>query len=211
MQCKKSLYLNAFHKKERNPIDPITQEKFDAGHSTGFLARELFPNGIDVSIPKFKYSLSYSNTQKLIRQNEAVVYEATFLSNTLLCMLDILVVKNGELHVFEVKNSSSMKEVFENDAAFQFYVMNECGYRPASFSIMHRNPINLNSVKIQDQFVSIDITKQCIDKQECVKQEIEHSLMTLQVRRIPEVVMSAHCETPYPCDFTKFCLKTKMN
>lgn len=208
LQCKKSLYLNVYHKNLRDPIDEETKVKFTSGIQFGIEAQQLFPGGIDVSVPKYQYAISFKKTKQLINQGNSIIYEATFLDRALLILLDILVVKNGRLFAYEVKNSSQIKDVFLWDAAFQYYVMKECGYKPDSFILILHNPSQHNST-ISSDFSEHDITEQCENSLEWVQTKVLHSLETLQIKRIPSVVMGDHCNTPYYCDFRQFCSLSK--
>ena len=68
------------------------------------------------------------------------IYEATFNYQGILVMVDILHINNdGSVEIHEVKHSKEVRDVYINDAAIQYYVINGLGYKISKVTIIHRN------------------------------------------------------------------------
>jgi hypothetical protein len=142
LQCLKSLYLYKNFYQYRDMPSKELLERFRQGVEIGKLAWQLFPGGIDLNprsafpaaiikaAEKTKEQLSFENT---------IIYEASFIHQPALAILDILVKENGKLFAYEVKSSVNISDTYIRDMAFQYYVMKGCGYRPEDFFIIHLN------------------------------------------------------------------------
>ena len=140
LKCQKALYLNKFHKDLRDEIGEAQQAIFDQGTEAGKLAQDLFPGGKDASPENYwDFSESIEKTQKWIKKGVGAIYEASFQHEGVLAALDIFVQKNGKYYAYEVKSSTSMKEVYLEDAALQYYVMKKCGYEPEEIFVVYIN------------------------------------------------------------------------
>ena len=128
MQCHKSLYLNRFHKNLRDPIDPSTQAVFDTGHYVGQLAQGLFPGGaLARAAPPRNVRDSLLRTQALLQGGTEVLYEAAFQHDGVLAYVDILVRDGYAWRAYEVKSSTSLKEVHLPDAGVQAHILRGAG------------------------------------------------------------------------------------
>ncbi|MEJ2596450.1 MAG: hypothetical protein P8100_15290 [bacterium] len=135
LQCHKALYLKKHYPELEDPVSEAQQAIFDAGTDIGQLATGLFPGGVDLGhyIPKQMFD-NVRVTRDHIHQRDTI-YEAGFSQDSLLCFMDILVPDGDRWKAYEVKGSTSVKEVYLWDAAFQYYVMRQSGvrYRTALF------------------------------------------------------------------------------
>ena len=125
-QCPKAYFL---YKKSPQLRDPISKEKqltFKRGHDVGKLAQDLFPGGIDVSLETKNLEEASILTEKLISENHPVIYEATFVFNETLVMVDILTFNGKEWTAYEVKSSLKISDVYIKDACLQYYVLKNC-------------------------------------------------------------------------------------
>ena len=112
----------------------------DGGFQVGELAKCYFPNGHNIKTLDYEESLA--ETDKLLKQNQVIIYEAAIATETLFIRADILVKENNQLHLFEVKAKSfdseeenlflnkngTIKSCWESylyDVAFQKYVINQ--------------------------------------------------------------------------------------
>ena len=139
LQCLKSLYLYKNYYKEKDPLPIELLRRFRQGTQFGKLAWHLFPNGMDMS-PKsvFFHAIvrAAKNVEAYLLQNDTItLYEASFCYNSALTILDILEKKNNLLYAYEVKSSVEITPTYLNDAAFQYYVMTQAGFKPEKFYI----------------------------------------------------------------------------
>lgn len=210
IQCQKQVYLYKNRYFLRDKLTPEQLAIFKRGHRVGKLAWELFPGGIDAS-PKspMQYAKALLQTQHLITEHHPVIYEASFQYNRCLSILDMLVLKEGNWHAYEVKSSLSITETYLYDAAFQYYVMVGAGFTPESFSLIIVNKDYRLEVPFsaQDYFLIEDITEKVIALQPQIALSVEEAKITIQNEKSPSISIGMHCETPYKCDFVGFCRK----
>ena len=64
LQCPRYIWMQ-FHEPEKIPeTDTVTQYIFDQGHEVGYLAKRLFPGGIDV--PQDDFMENIAKTKELL-------------------------------------------------------------------------------------------------------------------------------------------------
>ena len=81
-------------------------------------------------------------------------------------MLDIFHRKDDEIWAIEVKSSTSVKEYYYTDSAFQYYVMTKSGCVPDRFFLMHINNQYVKNGELTSELFHLeDITKDIIDIQ----------------------------------------------
>jgi len=75
------------------------------------LARELFPGGRKVSYAASDMPGMARLTKTWIDEGVDIIYEATFMVDDLLVMVDILKVYEDGVDIVEVKSSTEMKDI----------------------------------------------------------------------------------------------------
>ncbi len=209
-QCQKRLF---FHKFRRELIPEISDEQqaiFDTGTSVGELARELFPGGIDASPPTpFEYQKSVKFTSQLISSGERILYEAAFQHEGVLAAIDMLVKRNGKWKAYEVKSSTSVKDINLTDAALQYHVITNSGIELSDIFIVHiNNEYVLGKELVKEEFFRIESVKDsCIELQGSVREKINELKAMLKKKEEPAVDIGPHCSDPYECTFIEHCWK----
>ena len=140
LQCKKAIYLYKFYPKHKDALSSDRLKRFSAGHEIGFIARQLYPGGIDISaqIPA-SYEEYLKSTQEQIEIGKKVIYEATFKYNEVLVMLDLLIKTDTGWKAIEVKSSIAISETYKQDASLQYYVITGSGLTLEDFSLLYLN------------------------------------------------------------------------
>lgn len=228
LQCVKSLFLNKHRSFLRNPLSEEQKQKFKRGHSVGFLARDLFPNGVSIPFPSAKAAKLTQNA--IAQQDVNTIYEACFISKNVIVALDILIKKDNAWTAYEVKSSPMISQTYKNDAALQYYVITNAGLHLDSFNIIHLNSefidkhpeivensdlfeekfpelLKENPNILNEIFVSQDVTDFCLSKQEEIEENIGNFIDILRLPNSPKIEPNVQCMNPYPCDFTNFCWK----
>ena len=140
VQCEKKLYYDLYRKDLKPPISEQQKELFSSGNIIGQLAQKLYPNGKDASPESYyDFSSSFKNTKQWINEGVETIYEAAFLDNDVMAALDILHHQNGERWAIEVKSSTDVNNYHITDAALQYWVMSNSGFKPDKFFLMHVN------------------------------------------------------------------------
>ncbi|MDZ7848136.1 MAG: DUF2779 domain-containing protein [Owenweeksia sp.] len=207
-QCLKKLYLEKYHPDLKPEVSLAQQAIFEQGHSVGYYARMLFPDGKDAT-PRSYYNFepSIEKTSRWIADGEPVIYEAAFVNDSVLAALDILLTQNGERYAVEVKSSVKVKDYHIIDGSLQYWVMDQCGYPPDRFFIMHLNNqyIRDGGLNVAQLFTLTDITQQVLDLQQEVPERIAGMKATLAAREMPAIDIGPHCSSPFACDFMHHC------
>ena len=140
VQCEKHLYLYKYHYKEMDQLSEMQKAIFKRGTDVGKLAQQLYPNGVDAApATPFQYAKAVLLTEELLKKKQKVIYEASFNYSDVLAVADIVVNGKSGLNVYEVKSSTSISETYIRDAALQYWVISNCGYKIKDFSITYIN------------------------------------------------------------------------
>lgn len=209
-QCLKSLYLQKKNPELQDPISEGQQAIFNIGHSVGELAQQLFPGGVMAAydLPE-GFMRSINKTKELIEQGSSIIYEAGLMHKITHCFVDILVKKNNKWSIYEVKSSTSVKEVNIYDAAFQYYVLSNLGLEIEDVSIVYINNqyIRKGDIDVQQLFSIESVFDRIITIQAVVKNLLSKQIEALQKPDKPNIDIGTHCFDPYNCNFMGHCWK----
>ncbi|AJC84251.1 DUF2779 domain-containing protein [Campylobacter peloridis] len=211
-QCAKSLWLKTY-KNEILSVSENALAKFSTGDKVGELACELFPNGVKIEFEGSSFDEKCEQTKNLLENNQEVIYEATFCYDGILIMIDILQNTKDGLIINEVKSSTSLKDVYIDDCALQYFVLSNLNYK-----IKQVNLIHLNNEYYRDDFLDInklfiinDITKEVSSNQNQVKENLKYFEEILSKNEEPDIDIGTHCFDPYECDGYEYCWAKQRN
>ena len=210
VQCEKHLYLYKYHYKEMDQLSEMQKAIFKRGTDVGKLAQQLFPNGIDASpATQFEYNKAVKFTKELLEKKQKVVYEASFNFSDVLSVADIVVNEKSGLNVYEVKSSTSISETYIRDAALQYWVISNSGYKIKDFSITYINNqyIRKGILDINELFITESVLKLILPLQKWVEENVIRLKKVLTKRSIPVIDIGEHCYDPYTCGFYEYCRK----
>ena len=208
-QCQKAFFLYKNHPYLRDKLTVDTQLNFKRGNDVGFFAQQLFPNGIDVS-QKTKNALDAEQlTQQLIEQKTPIIYEATFIFNGVLVMVDILCLENDVYKAYEVKSSIKVSEVYLKDACLQYYVLKNCLQNLDDFFLvtLNENYVLSGEINPKQLFKKRSIKKQAEQNIQFFNDKINQAHLLLEENKIPNIAIGKHCFKPYLCDYYGTCWK----
>ena len=206
IQCEKSLWLKKKKPEVLQAPDDGAQAVFDTGTSVGELACELFSGGERIEYTG-DFSSQMAKTKKLIEHGARVIYEATFCFDGILVMVDILRIGKNGLIINEVKSSTSVKEVYIDDASIQYYVISSLGYKVSTVNIIHidSNYVRGEKLELEKFFHTEDVTEQVKQKQADIPKILSKFDEILSKDVEPEVDIGVQCSNPYPCDAWEYC------
>lgn len=206
LQCKKSLWLKKKKPEVLQAPDENAQAVFDTGTSVGELACELFSGGERIEYTG-DFNAQIAKTKELIERGVKVIYEATFCFEGILVMVDILCVSEDELVINEVKSSTSVKEVYIDDAAIQYYVLSSLGYNVGDVNIIHvdNSYVRGEKLELEKLFCAQSVTEQVKQKQADIPQILDKFEEILSQNSEPDIDIGAHCSNPYACDAWEYC------
>ncbi len=209
-QCLKHFYLYKKHPNLRDKLSKETQFVFKRGTDIGIFAQQLFPNGVDVTKDeKWNHELFAQRTLQLIANGAETIYEATFIYDDLLVMVDILHKQNEQWYAYEVKSSLKITETYIKDACFQYFVIKNALPNLADFSLLTLNPkyVLQGEINVQELFKTTSILKDAIKNVPYFKYKVQQAKLTLEQNKIPNIKIGTHCFHPYDCDFLGLCWK----
>ncbi len=214
LQCPKALYFYKHFPQLRDPISPAKQAMFTRGHDVGFLARKLFPGGKDATEKGGSRSAkAIKRTEELIAAGENIIYEAAFVYDEVLVLVDILVRDGDKWKAYEVKSSLRLSKAYYNDAALQYYVLNGYGLNVSDFSLVHLNGnyVRNGAVNLNELFVVVSILKFAKEQLPQIIQKVNAHKDVLKAKEIPNVEIGEQCFFPYECDYRGQCWKHLSN
>ena len=205
LQCPKMLWLKE-HKPETYDKSCMNQSVLDSGLEVGDLAMGLF--GDFVEVPYDKPGEMAKATIPLMDQKVPVIAEASFAYDGCFCSVDILRrLGDREVAIYEVKSSTAVSDIYRQDAAYQYYVLESLGYQVVSCNIVHINNqyVREGTLDLQQLFVIVDITKEAKALQPAVRDNIRkiRDYMTQEAEPVQDIGM--HCFEPYKCGHWKYC------
>ncbi len=210
VQCEKHLYLYKYHYKEMDQLSEMQKAIFKRGTDVGKLAQQLFPNGIDAApASPFQYAKAVLLTAELLKKKQNVIYEASFNYSDVLAVADIVVQEKSGLKVYEVKSSTSISETYIRDAALQYWVISNCGYKIKDFSITYINNqyVRKGNLDINELFKTESVLKLILPLQKWVEDNVKQFKKVLGKKSIPKIDIGEHCYDPYTCGFYEYCRK----
>lgn len=198
LQCTKAMYLDV-HNPKLAIISPETKQKFIAGREFEATFKATFPKGIDISARlKWKMSEYPRLTQELLNQEgEVVLFEAGFMYNDVLVLADVVKkTADGMLHIFEVKNGTSVSETFKNDVAIQHYVISHNPFPIAEFGVIYNDG--------NDGFLYEELLEEAALQASDIHNKVE-DFKKIVLGDEPEIAMGEHCDNPYECPYKDYC------
>ncbi|CAM2899060.1 DUF2779 domain-containing protein [Helicobacter burdigaliensis] len=208
VQCAKSLWLRTYKKDVLSEPDKNALAKFDTGNKVGELACMLFPNGVKIDFMGSTFIEKCEQTKKLLQNNQEVIYEATFIYEGIVVMVDILQNTKEGFVLNEVKSSTSLKEIYKDDCALQYFVLENLNYKIKQVNLIHINNayIGEEELEVDKLFMHCDITDEVIAKQKEVKENLEKFKQVLEdSKEEPNMDIGEHCFDPYLCDAYEYC------
>ena len=206
LQCEKSLWLKKKKPEVLQAPDDGAQAVFYTGTSVGELACELFSGGERIKYTG-DFNAQIAKTKELIENGAKVIYEATFCFDGILVMVDILRIGKDELVINEVKSSTSVKDVYIDDASIQYYVISSLGYKVSAVNIIHIDNSYVRGEKLElDKFFHTeDVTEQVKQKQADIPQVLSKFDEIFSKDIEPDIDIGPHCSDPYLCDAWEYC------
>jgi|SRR5256886_2440452 len=206
-QCRKLLWFR-YNAKDQVPAPDAQQQAiFDQGHEVGQLARQLFPDGIEVGQGIDDFDELLALTQQTLKHRRPL-YEAAFAFGGGYARADILVpVGSDQWDLIEVKSTTSVKNIHLQDLAFQTYVLNGAGIKLRKCFLAHIDPdfVRRGPIDPKQFFTLEDVTAQASALSREIEGELDEMFKTIGLRQCPDVPIGPHCDDPYPCPLHDMC------
>ena len=207
IQCKKMLWLEQNKPEEKKEID--NESILEQGNIIHEVARYLFGEHINIEYTDNLKEMIKDTYRTIESYKNIIITEASFNYNNNFCSVDILKKNGDKYEIYEVKSSTKLKDIYINDASYQYYVLTSLGLNVTKCSIVIINTdyIRKGPIELDKLFIKQDITNDVIELQETVKKNINEINEYLKNELEPKEDIDIKCFTPYSCPFFKYCTK----
>ena len=204
--CPKILWLE--HNQPHQEIPDVMQEvllrqKAEVKHLGQSMFKEYAMAGHDSP------QKAAEQTAALLLRETAVIADAVFVTNGCFCRVDI-VMRNadGSLELYLFKCASSVREIYFQDAAYQYWAVSECGYRIKNMYIVYlnRHYVKEGELDLNRLFVRESVIKTARKRAKTMPEQIKTIKDCLNEPAEPEREIDACCFSPYRCRYTPHCL-----
>lgn len=219
IRCNKYAWLDKYMPEEKSPIDDFAKSLFDNGHKVGELAKEYFKAEVDVTSyeedGRLNLAKMIKETEKHMKLGTKVIAEASFSFGGFFCSVDILIRNDdGTYNMYEVKSSKQdtkkdktlgcVKEKYIIDAAYQQYVLKNCGVdvNKVCVVLLAEDYVRNGNFELDKYFVVCDVTKHTNDRQQMIADKLAELGSVLSNASEPTTSFSKNCNK---CDYWQFC------
>jgi hypothetical protein len=212
LQCYLRLWNSCFNRELASEVTPAQQALFDTGHKVGQLATRLFTGGVLIREDHFHHEEAVQTTRNALQDpNVGSIFEAAFLYHNVRIRVDILNrLDNGQWNMIEVKSSTSVKDIHLPDVAIQYYVLKGSGLninRVFLLLINNQYVYDGSNLDLENLFSFFDVTDEVLSIQNEIPSSIDEHVQMLSAPDAPVIQPSRHCNTPFTCEFWKYCTK----
>lgn len=209
VQCEKIFWLNEF--KPHSSVIENNESIFEKGREVGELAKGLFGDYEDIPLDG-DFNLRLQETDRLLQDKPNIITEASFSWNNNFCSVDILKNDMDGVEIYEVKSSTEVKDIYIDDASYQYFVLSNLGLNVKKVAIVYINNeyIRENKLEMEKLFNIEDITSMAKEKQDEIRNNIDsinNFMKTHDRDNEPDKQIGMHCFKPYPCSFWQYCTK----
>lgn len=209
LQCSRYLWVS-MHEPEKLPeLDAFTKLLFEQGHLVGESAKQLFPDGINISVEDFISNVE--QTRELIKRNKPL-FEAGFLvrinSDQIFARADILnPIGEDQWDIVEVKSSTRIRDIDIQDVSFQKYCYQKAGLNIRKCFLMYINNqyVRHGDLDPKQLFNLDDITDKVDRVIDNVEEKISRMFDIIKSSEYPDANISSQCTDPYDCPLISEC------
>ena len=208
VQCKKIIWLKK-HKPEY-AIQKAKDTVLSNGTAVGQLAKGLFGKYEDIEFNE-NLDIMIKQTQELLNNKPNIITEASFNYNNNFCSVDILKNKLDGIEIYEVKSSTEISDIYLDDVAYQYYILNNLGFNIKKACIVYINNkyIRQEELDLNKLFNIEDVTEITKTKQQEIKNNIYelNKYMEENKENEPKDDIGIKCFKPYECEFWEYCTR----
>ncbi|MBQ2665592.1 DUF2779 domain-containing protein [Methanobrevibacter sp.] len=209
VQCEKILWLNKY--KSNTSKSENNESIFEKGRQVGDLAKGLFGEYEDIPYDK-KHSVRMEKTKKALKNKVNIITEASFIYDNNFCSVDILKNDVDGVEIYEVKSSTKIKDVYVDDASYQYFVLSNLGFNVKKVCIVYINNeyVRYGELDIEQLFNIEDITSVVLEKQAEIRENIDYIndfMERYDEDNEPDSQIGMKCFDPYSCEFWGYCTR----
>ena len=205
LQCPKMLWL------EKNKPEVMTEVNNEAvleqGNMVHEVARYLFGEHVNIDYTDNLNEMIKDTYITIESYDKVIITEASFNYENNFCSVDILKKDKNNYEIYEVKSSTELKDVYINDASYQYYVLTNLGFKVTKCSIVVINSSyeRNGDIELDKLFIKNDITEDIINLQDNVKEKVKEINEYMEHKVEQEENLDEKCFRPYACPFFEYC------
>lgn len=185
------LWLKKHDKSKLPPVDAATQAMFDAGNAFEAYAEALFPEGVTIGFDNYaSYKTQPRRTQDALNDGAHTIFQGRFIHQQMTFICDI-VHKVGEklLDLYEIKSSTSAKEEYIFDLAYQTMVLQDLGYEVRNIYVIHVNNEYVRKGNIDPEKITATtaVSEKVKEKLESTRKLATRAVKIMESREIPDI------------------------
>lgn len=205
-RCSRLLWLEAHEPDAPELGAQIPTVLLEQGRRCGALARRHWPNGVlvgDGRIAVFDLERAARDTRALIDAGASVLFEAAFVTDHAVAVVDVLERLPDGWRLVEVKQTTECREEHVVDVAFQLHVLRACGLEVRQTAVMHLDR-ECRFPDLDGLFVTQDVTEAAQQRAADIE-SATLAMATVLAEPIPDVHIDVSCVSPEPCSFKPRC------
>jgi len=195
-----------------SPPDATAIARFETGNIVGDLACALFPAGREIPYMEKNFAAMAELTREWMAEGVETIYEATFIHDGVVVMVDILRVTPDGVEIYEVKSSSDVKDIYLHDVSIQRYVLESLGYTVINCHVVHIDTsyVRGDALDLNALFSIVDVSEAVDALMSGVPAKLAEFEAHLADRENePAIDIGKHCKNPYVCDAMHYCWKVQ--
>ncbi len=211
-QCERRVWLEV-HRPGLREDSSATVAAFVNGHTVGDIARQIYDQaevGVLINIDELGFNEAFAVTRRHLA-GQLPIFEAGFSMPGALAFADVLLptgtASKPSWRMVEVKSSTSLKTVYQDDAAVQAYIARHSGVHLTGVAVAHIDNTFTYDGKgdYRGLLVEHDLTQDVLERDGEVKAWLEAAHKTVELSEEPAIAPGAQCNTPYACGFLGHC------
>lgn len=207
-QCLKRLYMQAHEPELAAEPDAAAEAIIEQGREVGFLARQLFPGGVEVRNEGLDKAIRA--TRELTANREVpAIFEGTFEHGGVLVRVDILHRRrDGRWRLIEVKSTTDVRDHHVPDVAIQHRVVSRSGVDVAASCLAHVNREYIydgGAIDAHRFFRIRNLTRQIEQLQPEITTQLRSEFRILAMPDVPDIPVGRQCSHPVTCEFFDHC------
>ena len=208
VQCKKIIWLKKY--KPEYAIQKAKDTVLNNGTAVGQLAKGLFGKYEDIEFNE-NLNIMIKQTKELLKNRPNIITEASFNYNNNFCSVDILKNNLDGIEIYEVKSSTEVSDIYLDDVAYQYYILNNLGFyiKKACIVYINNKYIRQEELDLNKLFNIEDVTEITKTKKQEIKNNIYelNKYMEENKENEPKDDIGIKCFKPYECEFWEYCTR----
>lgn len=211
LQCKKMLWLEKNKPNEKTKLN--NESVLEQGNAVHEVAKYLFGPHINIEFSENLNQMIEDTYITIESYKDIIITEASFNYNNNFCSVDILGKTGDKYEIYEVKSSTELKDIYINDASYQYYILTNLGFNitKCTIIVINNKYTRYGNLDLNKLFIKQDITEEVINLQDTVKEKIKEINDYVDDYLEPIDDIDLKCFKPYPCPFFKYCTKHILN